>query len=240
MAPINSDGSLGTEVSTTLQAVPTQLEIAAVDDRAFIFASEGASGTEVLQFCAFVQAWRATVAPVATIPGNSKVVKVSGSGQFPVLFIRRYDPNGQAPLDVYDTRWLTQSRQGQPLLGTTIDTAGYAGYGFAAYADLAAETAYVYLLAFTSPEQSVTTFSVGISCLVDDPLAPPTSNLKLENISAQAREGGDIYFGDQWNLTDQSGTSPSARIDQIQWDVDAPSADPSTFSADPAPDWQGA
>ena len=75
---------------------------------------------------------------------------------------------------------------------------------------------------------------VDLSCLNDDPLAPPTADLALTNLSAVARAGsggdGSYYLGDKWKIDDRSHSSPSAPIDTIQWDVFVPPA--GSFTAD--------
>jgi len=232
VAEINTaNGSANEVASAAMDAKTSQIEIGIVENRVFIFTSETSSGLRVHEF----QPPNALL-DAGTIAGDFRRAIVRGPAPFPALIAHRYQGTSSF-IDIFDTKWLTQGGSPQralslPHLGAT--DAPYRGVGYEALVAQNGSSLYAYLYreTTTSPQQSIHTDKLDISCIAADPTAPPLPNVVLTNLTAQAQSRATNLIGDKWQIKDASVSYPV--IDQIQWDIDLPGGSPSSFSADPA------
>lgn len=217
---INTSSGIVTEVATgATTSTPSYLETDVVNGQIFIFSAEGASGLRVYKFQP-----PSTLTLQGTINTNVQRVKARGPQPFPVLFTFRTNADSTSFIDVYDTKWLTQG--GQPILAQSVPHKGatdhqYIGSGFEALVQQngGTLTAYLYREVVTSPENSVHTDKIDVSCLAADPTAPPVPLASMTNVSASGRpapENGKNYFGDKWHIVDSSISF--LPITQVDWD----------------------
>ena len=222
LATINPTTGIPSEsASVAASATPKSLAVAAVNGRIFVFSAEGTSGLHVYEYVP--SQFSGTLTPVATsIPGNFDRVMVRGS-QFPAILANNNLAAGQAAIQIYDTKWLTQG--GSPRLAYSLAQAGsgllYFDNSFESIVKTngGAVTAYVYRLkspGVSGAEVLVATDTVDISCISADTTAPPVSGASMSNLSAAQRTGAEAqknYFGDRWRVQDSS--SSGAALDQI-------------------------
>ncbi len=145
LAEINAATGALTEVASgAVVTNPSQMDIATVNGQIFIFAAEGAAGTQVLKY----DPTSGTVSQVHLFSGNSRRVVVRGPQPFPGLFIHSGDASSSS-IDVYDTKWLTEG--GSPLHARSIpgfgssDGAHYINYGFEVLVKATGSTLTAYL-----------------------------------------------------------------------------------------------
>ncbi len=235
VAEVNPSTGAATEVASgALTASPVQLEIGVVNGRIFIFSGESTGGgLRVYEF----QPPNALL-DAGNIPGDFRRVAVRGPAPFPVLLGHRYVSGSESYIDIYDTKWLTQG--GSPLLGKSLrhigaTDASYRGSGFEALVKQVNGNliAYLYRETSTTPQMSIHTDQIDISCLAADPTAPPIANAIMTNLTAVQQGRSASYFGDQWELKDASVSYQP--LTNIQWDINTGAAGP--FVADTA--WSG-
>lgn len=237
---IASDGTVAERASVATRNVPIALAIAPVNGRVFVFSAESSDGIQIYEFSLFAN----TLTRVGSLPAaanevfNQIVVK-GGVGPFPIIFAHRellsFPPTSY--IDIYDSNWITQG--GAPRLGKSLPQMGgptsFNGRAVEAVVrqEGGATIAYVYRLQTTSPESSLHTTKVDLSCISVDPTAPPVANATMTNLSAQSRTGIEAtlnYYGDRWEIRDASATASVKPLDGIHWDIVQTGA----FAADPA------
>ena len=240
VAEINAATGALTEVASGAAiANPQQLDIATVNGQIFIFAAEGAAGTQVLKYDPVAD----TVSQVHLFSGNARRVIVRGPQPFPGIFIHSGDASASS-IDVYDTKWLTQG--GSPLHARSIpgfgssDGAHYINYGFEVLVQPNGSTLTAYLYRELVPpppglptvESPMRTDTFDISCIDADPNAPPVNSAAITNLTAQAQGRSTNYYGDKFTLADQSVSY--APLDTIKWDINLPGGAVANFAPDAA------
>ncbi len=240
VAEINAATGALTEVASGAAiANPQQMDIATVNGQIFIFAAEGAAGTQVLKYDPVA----GTVSQVHLFSGNARRAIVRGPQPFPGLFIHSGDASASS-IDVYDTKWLTQG--GSPLHARSIpgfgssDGAHYINYGFEALVQASGSTLTAYLYRELVPpppglptvESPMRTDTFDISCIDADPNAPPVNSAAITDLTAQAQGRTTYYYGDKFSLSDQSVSY--APIDTISWDINLPGGVVANFAPDAA------
>lgn len=219
VAEIDGFSGVPTEVaSAPLQPVgnavfASQLEIAVVNNRIFLFAAQLAGGLQVYEF----QPPNAVLF-AGSIAGTMKRVAVRGPAPFPALFVHRSVSASESYIDIYDTKWLTQG--GSPLLAKSLQHVGasYSGTGFEALVTQvgAVLTAYLYRERAGYPAGVMHTDKIDVSCIAADPTAPPIPYATMINLSSQARGDGINYYGDKWQIQDSSVSYQP--ITEVDWD----------------------
>ena len=219
VAQINSsDGSLNEVANADLVGFPIQFDVGVVNNRIFIASADSLAGLNVYEFVP-----PNAIEYVGNIPGNFSRAIMRGPAPFPGLFAHRVvslSP-AQSYIDIYDTKWFTQG--GSPLLAKSLPHfggGGYHGYGMEAFVQSSggAITAYVYREIGGTPDGSLHTDKLDISCIAADPTAPPIPLAVMTNLSSQApgRDGVTSYFGDKWSIAD--GSVSYAPITELDWD----------------------
>lgn len=242
IATINPTTGIPSEsASTPSTGSVRSLAVAAVNGRIFVFSAEGTSGLRVYEYQP--TQFGGSLTPVATsIAGNVDRVIVRGS-QFPAIFAHNNISSTQSFIQIYDTKWLTQS--GSPRLAYAVPQNGSGepyfdnSFEVVVRTNGSAVTSYIYRLkspGITGAEVLVTTHTVDISCISADLSAPPVSGMTLTNVSAAQRSGAEAsknYFGDRWRVQDNSSTG--AALTQISWDWNvATIGSTPTFTPDPS------
>lgn len=240
VAEINPSSGQPTEVASgPYVGFPSQLDVAVVDNRIFIFSAEGSSGLRVYEYLPTP----GLVVSAGSIPGIAKRVAVRGPAPFPAVFFHRSVGGSESYIDIYDTKWLTQG--GSPLLAKSLRHFGasdaiYRGQGFEALVTQqgATLTAYVYRETTTSPQMSIHTDTVDISCIAADPDAPPVPLATMTNLSAAGRpspENAKTYYGDKWQIKDSSVSY--LPITELDWDFHYTGAFVPEVIANPPGSW---
>ena len=220
VAEINtSNGNLTEVAQGALLGTPANMEISAVNGHIFIFSAEFA-GLQVYEYLFGT----GQITHKATIAGNFKKVIVRGPQPFPALLGHRQVGGLESWIDFYNTNWLTEG--GSPVTIKSLKHKGASGITFLGqgFETLVTQngptlTAYLYREIATSPEASIHTDQVDISCIAADPTAPPIPSATMTNLSAATRtspENGKNYFGDKWNIKDSSFSF--LPITELDWD----------------------
>lgn len=220
VAEINtSTGNLTEVAQGALLNTPSNMDVAAVNGHIFIFSAEF-SGLQVYEYLFGT----GQVSHKATIAGNFKKVIVRGPQPFPALLGHRQVGGSESWIDFYNTNWLTEG--GSPVTIKSLKHKGasgiaFLGQGFEALVTQSGPTltAYLYREVATSPEASIHTDQVDISCIAADPTAPPIPSATMTNLSAATRtspENGKNYFGDKWHIKDSSFSF--LPITELDWD----------------------
>ncbi len=171
VAEIDPNTGLVSEIaSAPLASTSVSLDVAAVDNRLFIFSAEFSSGLQVYELQP-----PSTLAPAGSIPGKVRYTAVRGPAPFPVLLLLR-DEGGPSFVDLYDTTWLTQG--GSPVLVKSLPhlsaaDAAYRGHGFEALVTGSGTTLTAYLYREVGPpppglpvvEAQIHTDVIDLSCL---------------------------------------------------------------------------
>jgi hypothetical protein len=162
LAEINETTGALTEVAAApvLSRMPLGLDIAAVNDRIFIFSSEGNQGLKVYKFTP-----PGLLAPAGAIAGTFGRIAVRGVAPFPILFAHRTVSANESYVDVYDTRWLTEGSA--PVRTAAVRHLGAPGVLFTdGFEVLVAGTSgYLYRQTYTTPEMSIRTDVLDLSCM---------------------------------------------------------------------------
>jgi len=233
VAEINTSNGTANEVaSSSIDALPSAIEIGVVENRIFIFVSEGSSGG--LRIYEYQPP--GTLMDAGEIAGDYRRVIVRGPSPFPAIIAHRYQGTSSF-IDIFGTKWLTQGGTPQRAMSLPhfgASDASYRGVGYEALVTQSGSQllAYLYRETTTAPQQSVHTDKLDISCIAADPTSPPIPNVSLTNLTAQAQGRSINYLGDKWQVKDASVSYPV--IDQIRWDLNLPSGNAANFSPDAA------
>ena len=239
IAEINATTGIPAETAiVSTPGYPKALYIAAVNGRVFIFSAEGEDPLAVdgnpggfLRVYEYNPA-TFSLSLAGAIAGDYNNVVVKG-GQFPAIFAHRtatFSPSYTTFVDIYDTKFLTQG--GNPRLAYSLPHGGSGFRKDALEAVVDNSIAYVYRLKTLVPpatEHSVYTDKLDISCIAADLTAAPVASANAVNLSiaeraSDGRADSANYFGDRWQLTDQSATG--SPLDTIQWDFNVPGGQP--------------